>query len=115
MWMLKLKEGLEVTENELKHWDNVPQDVEISSLALGIQRDRGLPPFILHFEGYDQICCAKMASTTPGAPLVVGHAIYCVKGEDVNEIKVFSNGIKIRNYPIGKMTLKQSALRRMVS
>lgn len=115
MWMLKLKGGLQVTEKELGFWDRIPEDVEISSLALAIPRSSTPKPFILHFEGYDQICCAKMAMAALGAATMVGHRIYCVKGDYVNELTVTAEGIKTKNYPIGELTLKSSALRRMVS
>ncbi|KKL18403.1 hypothetical protein LCGC14_2475900, partial [marine sediment metagenome] len=65
MWMLRLKTGMELTEHELKCWDNVPKDVEIKEFALSLSRNKK-PPYIIAISGYEEICCATMATAISG-------------------------------------------------
>ena len=44
MWMIRTKDGMELTEKEFKYWDNIPRDVEIKSLGVAIAREKGLEP-----------------------------------------------------------------------
>ena len=114
MWMLRLKTGLEITEQELNYWDNVPADVEIVALALSLHR-HGLPPFIIEVTGYEEVCCAIVGQAIMGGSSnLVGRAIYCVKNNSVNELRILNNGISLRSYPKEKLELRSSCLRKMV-
>ena len=52
MWMLRLKTGVELTEHELKCWDNVPKDAEIKEFGLSLHRNKK-PPYIIAISGYE--------------------------------------------------------------
>ena len=115
MWMLKLKNGLELTEHQMKCWDNVPKDTEIKALALALPRKKQ-PPYIIDITGYEEVCCATMANANlvGGKVGVVGYVLYCVKNSLVNEMKIMTNGIALKTYPRDKLELRPSCLRRMV-
>ena len=114
MWMLRLKTGLELTEHELKCWDNVPKDVEIKEFALSLSRNKKTP-YIIAISGYEEICCATMASAISGGEAnIVGRVIYCIKGDSVTEMMIQGDGIRLKIYPKDKFELRPSCLRRMV-
>jgi len=115
MWMLRLKTGLEITEKELSYWDNVPADVEITAFALALHRHGGQSPFIVEITGYEEVCCAIVGQAIMGGSSnIVGRAIYCVKNNSVNELRISNNGISLRTYPREKLELRPSCLRKMV-
>ena len=114
MWMLKLKNGLELTEHELKCWDNVPKDAEIKAFGLSLHRNKK-PPYIIAISGYEEICCATMATAVSGADArIVGRVIYCVKGDVVVEMTIEGDGIRLKSYQRAELSLKPEALRHMV-
>ena len=114
MWMLRLKTGLELTEKELSYWDNLPNDIEIKALALTIPRPNG-QSFILEVTGYEEICCATLGSASLGGTCnIAGRIIFCVKDQEVSELKLTNSGISLKSYPRDKLELRPSCLRRMV-
>ena len=114
MWMLRLKTGVELTEHELKCWDNVPKDVEIKEFALSLSRNKKTP-YIIAISGYEEICCAAMATaSSSGEARMLGRVIYCVKNDTVTEMTIESNGIRLKTYQRADLNLKLSCLRRMV-
>lgn len=115
MWMLKLKGGVELTEKEIGSWDNVPSDVEIEALAIGIQRN-GFKPYIIDVKGYEEICCAKMGSSIGGAPgKMIGWVVFGLRGETVTEFSIRTEGVELKSYHRDKLTLRPSCLRKMIS
>jgi hypothetical protein len=113
MFMLKLKGGIEVTEKEVGCWDNVPVNVEIESLGIGIER-KGFKPYIVEVKGYEEICCAKMGSSLGGESRMIGWAVFGVRGETVTEFCIGSEGVQLKSYPRDKLTLRTSTLRKMI-
>ena len=115
MWMLRTKTGTELTERQLKYWDNVPEDVEIKALALALPRNKNQPPYIVEVTGYEEVCCATMANASVGGRVgVAGYVLYCVRGGLVNEMKIMATGISLKTYSLDKLELRPSCLRRMV-
>jgi hypothetical protein len=113
MFMLKLKGGIEITEKEVGCWDNVPVNVEIESLGIGIER-QGLKPYIVQVKGYEEICCAKMGSSLGKETRMIGWVVFGVRGETVTEFSIGGEGIELKSYPREKLTLRISTLRKMV-
>ena len=113
MWLLRLKSGIELTEKDVGTWDNVPADVEISSLGLASQR-KGQPPYIFDVRGFEEVCCAKMGSAGPGGPsTMIGFVIFGVANNHVTELTIRTNGIGMKSYHRDKLTLRPDCLRRM--
>lgn len=116
MWMLRLKTGLEMTEQEVGCWDNIPRTIEIQSFALGIPRSGGLPPYIIEVSGYEEMCCGKVGSVIAGTPArLTGHVIFAIRNDTVTEFTVRGDGISMKSYPRDKLTLREDTLRRMSS
>ncbi len=114
MFLLRLKGGIEVSEKELGCWDNVPVNVEIEALGIGIERP-GIKPYIVEVKGFEEICCAKMGSSLGAQAKMVGWVVFGVRGETVTEFFIGTEGVKLKSYPRDKLTLKLSTLRRMVA
>ena len=116
MWMIKLKGGIEMTEKELRYWDNVPKDAEIEAVGIAIPREGGQEPYIVDLRGFDRICLAKVGSAVGGGPgKITGFAAFGVKGESVTEFMIGLSGVSLKAYPIASLTLKPEALRDMVN
>ena len=114
MFMLRLKGGIELTEKEVGCWDNVPGDVEIESLGIGIERN-GLKPYIVEVKGYEEICCAKLGSSLGRESKMVGWIVFGVRGETVTEFSIRIDGVQLKSYPRDKLTLRTSTLRKMTA
>ena len=113
--MLKTKDGMELTERELKNWDNVPADVEIKALALSIQRSEKQQPYIVEVQGYEEICCGRIGqAAVGGAAKMIGFVIFAVANNHVTEFSIRTDGVQLKSYHRDKLTLRPSCLRRMV-
>lgn len=114
-WMIRTKEGLEITEKEFGYWDNIPSDIEIKSLGVGIAR-HNQTPYIIDVKGFEEICCAKIGTAGVGGPgTTVGIVVYCVANKQVTEFTITLAGVSLKSYPRDKLTLRPSCLRRMVA
>ena len=108
MFLLKLKGGLELTEAEVKCWDNVPQNIEIEKLALALPTGNGK---LMIFEEY---CCAKVGSGSLGGPTFVGYCLYGALNGQVVETMILQGGIRQTSYPREKCELPDNCWRKGV-
>lgn len=111
MFLLKLKGGLELTEAEVKVWDNVPTDIEIKKLALGLPTGNG-KFIIFDLSGYQEYCCAKVGSGSLGGPTFVGYCLYGALNGQVTETMILQGGIKQMSYPREKCELPMHCWRK---
>ncbi len=115
MWMIRTKDGLEVTEKEVKCWDNIPHETEIQSVAVAIPRN-GAKPYIVEVKDYEEVCVGRIGSVIGAGPArLTGFAIFAVANRHVTEFTIQADGIRMKGYPRDKMTLRPDCLRRMVS
>jgi hypothetical protein len=115
MWMLKTKDGLEVTEREVKFWDNLPSDIEITALAVSIPRN-GAKPYTVEVRDYEEVCVGNIGSAVPGAGnRIIGFVIFAVARDHVTEFSIYADGIRMKGYSRDQLTLRPEALRRMVT
>jgi hypothetical protein len=85
MWLLRLKNGLELSESEFP-WDQVPAGVEIESLALAFPRENA-PPYMLEYKGFERYCCTRLSRA--------GYRVAVQKGGMIFEHAVFPNGMRL--------------------
>jgi hypothetical protein len=112
MWLLRLKDGLELTEKELGCWDNVPGDVEIAAAALVINR-QGAKPYVIDYHGYEQYCIARVGSAPQGAVATfVGYSVSVIKQGVVLEHEIYGDGMKLRMYPRERCDVPDHCFRR---
>jgi len=113
--MLRLKGGIELTEKEVGIWDNVPADVEISSVGLAIARGGNQLPYVIDVRGFEEVCVAKMASSVGGLQKMIGFVVFGVSNNHVTELTIRANGIGLKSYHRDKLTLRPECLRRMTT
>ena len=114
--MIRLKNGLELTEKDLVNWDNVPEEAEIANLGLAIPRAGGQPPYIFDVRGFEEICLARQASAAPGgATKLGGFVIFGVANNHVTELTIRTDGIGMKSYHRDALTLRPGCLRRMTT
>jgi hypothetical protein len=111
MWHLKLKGGLELSENQVGVWDRVPANVEIEAVAFVVARQSNIPPFVMDFRGYDAYCCARVANASIGAHSVVGYAVSLRKRDQVHEVILTPDGMHFRTMSIDKHDLPEHCWR----
>lgn len=112
MWLLRLKNGVELTEQDLGCWDNVPADAEIAALAIAIPRE-GATPYIIEWKDYERYCCARIGQAAQGAiGNVVGYSVNVVKAGQVLEHDILCNGMKLRTYVEEKCAVPARCFRR---
>ncbi len=115
MFLLTCTSGLQITEKEVGYWDNVPKDIEIKVAAISIGRPNQ-KPFIVHVEGYDEICCGKTGRMVPGIGAEInGNVVFGIKGDQVTEFFITTGGVKLSTYHRDKLTLRPDCLRRMAA
>ena len=95
MWLIKLHDGLELTELELGTWDNVPPNAEIESLSLAIARDNA-PPYVLEYRRFEAYCCSRIGSSVAGlAGNVVGYSVAVEKNGLIIEQDIYPHGMRL--------------------
>jgi hypothetical protein len=97
MWVLRLKGGTEITEEQMRFWDNVPQNVEIEALAMAIQR-QGAAPYILEMKGYEEYCVERMGAFVAGATRMTGYCLLGIKDAQVFKVEVRPDGMRFESY-----------------
>jgi len=97
MWMLKLRDGLEITEEQMKFWDNVPSNVEIKALAFAVPR-RDAPPYVLEMKGYEEYCIERMGASVEGLERVIGYCLLASKDRQVFKVEIHPSGMRFESY-----------------
>ncbi len=113
MWLLRLKSGLEVTEQELSCWDNVPLNAEIASLAMTLER-KDAKPYVIEYEGYEEYCCSRVGVSVQGGPSLqcVGYDVMVSKNGMVLEHEILTEGMRLKMYPRDKCEVPEKYFRR---
>jgi len=112
VWHLKLTGGVEISEHQIRTWDQVPKDVEIDRAALIVQRP-GAVPYVLELRGYERYCIARSVSTGFGSG--GGEQGYCFYGQYrdlVSELEVLPSGMRMKSYSMDKCQLPERCWRR---
>src|SRR6266567_9183787 len=100
MWHLRLSGGVEISEQQMRNWDQVPKDVEIDSAALIFQRPGALP-YVIELSGYERYCIARSVSAGfAGAGSEQGYALYGGKSDLVTELEVLPSGMRMKMYAL---------------
>lgn len=114
MWHVKLKGGLEISEQQVSYWDNVPQDAEIEKAALILPRPGG-KMFVIDLTGYDRYCIAHSVSAgVAGGVMEQGYCLYGARGEQVSELEVLPSGMRMKSYSMDQSQLPERCWRRGV-
>jgi len=114
MWHLRLKGGVEISEETMRYWDNVPSDAELEKAALILPRPGG-QFYVIDFAGYEGYCIARTVTTgIAGAISEQGYCLYGVRSDQVTELEVLPSGMRMRSYPIEKCQLPERCWRRGV-
>ena len=114
MWHLKLRGGVEISEQQVRTWDGVPNDVEIEKAALVLPRPGG-KLYVIDLPGYERYCIAR--SVAAGIGVSVTESGYCLYGQyrdGVTELEVLPSGMRMKSYPIDKCDLPERCWRRGV-
>src|SRR5437016_4767903 len=115
MWHLRLSGGVEISEQQMRNWDQVPQDVEIDRAALIFQRP-GTVPYVIELSGYERYCIARSASAScAGAGSEQGYCLYGQYRDSVSEIEVLPSGMRMKSYSMDKCQLPERCWRRGVA
>jgi hypothetical protein len=111
MWQLKLSGGVEISERQMRNWDQVPRDVEIDRAALIFQRP-GTVPFVIEMSGYERYCIARSVSTGfARAGGGQGYALYGAKLALVTELEVLPSGMRMKMYSLEQCQLPERCWR----
>ena len=111
MWHLKLSGGVEVSEQQMRNWDQVPNDAEIHKAAVIFQRPGDLP-YVIEMSGYDRYCVARCVSV--GFASVGGDHGYCLYGtrsDQVTELEVLPSGMRLKMYSFDQCQLPEHCWR----
>ena len=111
MWHLKLRGGLEISEQQMRNWDQVPSDVEIDRAALIFQRP-GTVPYVIELSGYERYCIARSVSAGfAGAGSEQGYCLYGGKSNLVTELEVLPSGMRMKMYSLEQCHLPERCWR----
>ena len=111
MWLLKLKNGLEISEAQARFWDNVPPHVEIEAMAFAIKRNNA-PPYVLDMRGYEEYCIERMDISNSVEDQVIGYCLLGVKDSQVFKIEIHSAGMKFKSYSRSESTIPDRCWRK---
>jgi hypothetical protein len=112
MWHLRLKGGLELSEQELGNWDAVPATAEIDRAGLCLAR-AGERVFVIEIAEMEAYAIARTAAGVVGGALIAnGYCLYGRRGEVVTELTILPSGMQMKSYPIDKCDLPERCWRR---
>ena len=112
MWLLTLKDGLQLTEASLGNWDNVPMNAEIETLALAMPRDNA-PPYVLEYQRFERYCCSRIGSAIAGlAGNVVGYSVAVQLHGLVIEQDIYPHGMRLTAQGAARSQIPERCWRR---
>ena len=97
MWMLRLKQGIEITEDQVQYWDNVPANVEIEAVAFAMPRTNA-QPYILEMKGYEEYCIERVGNSVAGMDLSIGYCLLGAKDHMVFKVEIQPAGMRFESY-----------------
>ncbi len=111
MWLLKLKQGVELTEKQMGFWDNVPANVEIEAVAFAMPRTNA-QPYILEMRGYEEYCIERMSSSVAGRDQSIGYCLLGAKDHVVFKVEILSSGMRFESHARYSLSLPDRCWRR---
>jgi hypothetical protein len=115
MWHLRLSGGVEISERQVRTWDNVPKEVEIEKAALVLPRSGGTF-YMIELPGYERYCIARsVSSIIAGAVMEQGYCLYGQYRDWVTELEVLPSGMRMKSYAMEKCQLPERCWRKGIS
>ena len=111
MWMVKTKNGIAVTEAQVRYWDNVSTDIAIESIALSMPR-KNAPPYIIEMKDYELYCVERVGVSMEGANSVVGYCLSGMKNGQVFQIEVQPAGMRLKSHQMKESSTPDRCWRR---
>jgi hypothetical protein len=116
MFLVRYTSGIELTENQVKFWDNLGNNHDIERLGVMIPRKGGGAAFVFDFQGYESYCVAKVGHGVPGIshPNQSGYSVYLGSGNDVTRMDIMATGIFVKHFTRETCELPERCWRRGV-